>query len=49
MDQFAIQAESREGTTLSILWNAKGQDPYIVNEETNRLVSAPKLLASKLI
>lgn len=39
MDQFAIQAESRDGINLGIFWNAKGQDPYPVNDDAHRLVS----------
>ena len=40
MDQFAIQAEGRDGINLGIFWNAKGQDPYPVNEDAHRLVSS---------
>ncbi|KAE9548703.1 hypothetical protein FO519_008085 [Halicephalobus sp. NKZ332] len=36
MDQFAIQDERRDGVKLQIYWNAKGQDPYIVNDNADR-------------
>jgi translation initiation factor 3 subunit B len=38
MDQFAIQVETGPGNVnLGVFWNAKGQDPYIVSEDANRL------------
>ena len=48
MDQFAIQDEKREGVKLQVYWNAKGQDPYIVNENADRTVCCLLLIFYRL-
>uniref|UniRef100_A0A7E4VHJ0 Eukaryotic translation initiation factor 3 subunit B n=1 Tax=Panagrellus redivivus TaxID=6233 RepID=A0A7E4VHJ0_PANRE len=37
IDQFATQTEGRDGITLGVYWNSKGEEPCIVSNEGSRV------------